>query len=334
MIKKGKKSEDYIDISGIPEAEIASRYLGVSSIPCLIGSPLRPDRNPSFSLFSNNGKEVGFYDHSTKEHGGILYLLTLMWNCSLHEVKRRIINDSISSPVSVRRKSDTKVYIKSSYDLKCRTREWRKHDIDYWESYGITRQWLEYADVYPISHKIVIKDNRSLVFKADRYAYAYVERKEGKVTLKIYQPFNTKGFKWANKHDKSVISLWTKVPEKGNILCICSSLKDALCLWSNTGIPSIAVQGEGYTVSDTAIKELKRRFKKVYILFDNDPPGLEDGRRLSEQTGFINVILPVFEGGKDISDMRKALGKEEFIRIIKPLFKRKRHDKKGTLQQD
>ena len=158
------------------------------------------------------------------------------------------------------------------------------------------------------------------MFGADKYAYAYVEHKEGKVTLKIYQPFNKAGYKWSNKHDNSVISLWTKVPEYGDKICICSSMKDSLCLWANTGIPSLAIQGEGYRMSDTAISELKRRYKQVFICLDNDEPGLKDAQKLSEETGFTNVVLPPFNEGKDISDLYKAKGKDEFLRIIKPLF--------------
>ena len=158
------------------------------------------------------------------------------------------------------------------------------------------------------------------MFGADRYAYAYVEHKEGKVTLKIYQPFNKDGYKWSNKHDTSVISLWTKVPEYGEKICICSSLKDALCLWINTGIPALAIQGEGYKMSDTAISELKRRYKQVFILFDNDEAGLIDGEKLSASTGCTNIVLPKFEGGKDISDAFKILGKEKWLELIIPLF--------------
>ena len=131
---------------------------------------------------------------------------------------------------------------------------------------------------------------------------------------------NKSGHKWINKHDKSVISLWTKVPEKGNKIVICSSLKDALCLWANTGIPSIAVQGEGYSISETAINELKRRFDNIYILFDNDEAGKKDGIKLSEQTGFKNLVLPEFKGGKDVSDLFKTKGKDEFLKILQSLF--------------
>ena len=74
-------------------------------------------------------------------------------------------------------------------------------------------------------------------------------------------------------------------------------------------------------MSNTAINELKRRFNKVYILLDNDAAGLKDGVSLAEATGFINVVLPQFEGGKDISDLYKVKGKDDFLKIILPLFK-------------
>lgn len=327
MISKGEKSEEYIDISHIREADIAAYYLGIKSIPCLIASPLRQDKKPSFSLFSNNGEEVGFIDYSTREHGSIITLLMRLWNCSFIEAKKRIANDmgDFNTNIYIRKNNSiihkTPIRTNSNIDLKCKIREWRDYDIKYWDSYGIPLKWLKYADVYPISHKIVIKDNISYTFGADKYAYAYVEFKEGKTTLKIYQPFNKSGHKWSNRHDKSVISLWTKVPNTGDKVCICSSLKDALCLWANTGIPSLAIQGEGYSISNTAINELKKRFKKVYICLDNDKAGLEDSKILASKTGFINVVLPQFNGGKDISDMYKVLkNKNEFKETILKLF--------------
>ena len=110
--------------------------------------------------------------------------------------------------------------------------------------------------------------------------------------------------------------------KKGDKICICSSLKDALCLWANTGIPSLAIQGEGYRMSDTAINELKKRFNRIYICLDNDEAGLKDAVQLASKTGFINVVLPQFKGGKDISDLYKVLGnKEQFKQTILSLFK-------------
>lgn len=325
-ISPGRPSVSLQDVLNVTtEADIASRYLGVQAIPCVMQSPLRQDNHPSFGVYSPDGVEVNYIDFSTHEGGRIFTLLTRLWNISFEEVCARIYHDfcrtQSASDASIRT-SRAKIRRSgpSNVKMECRVREWQDYDISYWQSFGITLEWLKYAEVYPISHKIVTKGDQRYVFGADKYAYAYVERKEGNVTLKIYQPFNKAGFKWANKHDKSVISLWAKVPEYGRKICICSSLKDALCLWANTGIPALAIQGEGYPMSETAVDELKRRYNKVYILLDNDTAGLKDGVSLAEATGFINLVLPQFEGGKDVSDLYKAKGKNGFLQIILPLF--------------
>ena len=57
----------------------------------------------------------------------------------------------------------------------------------------------------------------------------------------------------------------------------------------------------------------------VYAIYD-DEAGLIDGKKLSESTGFTNIILPEFEGGKDISDLMKCKGKDKFLEIILSLF--------------
>lgn len=319
----------------VSEADLLFHYLGVTEIPCVMSSPLRIDKSPSFSISTMDGHRIQWRDFATRESGHILDLFERLWKLPYQDVIVKIWNDVQNftktnvtvdnTPKKCTIKEITTKERKSK--LECKTREWQSYDIKYWESFGITKEWLQFADVFPISHKIITKGDRKMVFGADKYAYAYVERKENNITLKIYQPFNQKGFKWSNQHDRSIISLWAKLPETGDRVCICSSLKDALCLWANTGIPSIALQGEGYGMSETAISELKRRFKQVFILFDNDEVGIADGKKLAKDTGFLNVVLPYFEGGKDISDMYKVLqNKQLFQDKLLPLFKTQTND--------
>ena len=312
------------------EFEILNYYFMVDELPIVINSPLREDNKPSFGLYTLDDKKVHYYDFSTKDKGGLFDLLMKYWGESYKATLMRVWEDLpnfSNTNVKLNNTTKKKTYqsLKSrNIDLQCKVREWRDYDLDYWASYGISLEWLKYADIYPISHKIVIRDNQRYVFGADKYAYAYVERKEGKVTLKIYQPFNKGGYKWSNRHDRSVISLWTKVPEFGDRICICSSMKDALCLWANTGIPSLAIQGEGYGMSDTAINELKRRYKHIYILLDNDEAGLLDAEKLAQTTGFTNIVLPQFNEGKDVSDLFKSLqDPNKFKNMVLDLFKDK-----------
>ena len=307
------------------EFGILYHYFNVSELPTVIHSPLRQDNRPSFGLYTLDGKRVHYTDLATKDKGGLFDLLMKYWGESYKDMLNHLWKDLpnfSNANVQFNSMKSERTYqyqsLKSrNIDLQCKVREWRDYDIEYWASYGISLEWLKYADIYPISHKIVIRDGQRYVFVADKYAYAYVERKEGKVTLKIYQPYNKGGYKWSNRHDRSVISLWTKVPEYGDRICICSSMKDALCLWANTGIPALAIQGESYGMSNTAISELKRRYKEVFIALDGDKAGVEDSIKLQKETAFKIIDCPLIDKAKDWSDIYYFYGKEALLKEFK-----------------
>ena len=307
------------------EFDILYHYFNVSELPTIIHSPLRQDNRPSFGLYTLDGKRVHYTDLATKDRGGLFDLLMKYWGESYKDMLNHLWKDLpnfSNANVQFNSMKSERTYqyqsLKSrNIDLQCKVREWRDYDIEYWASYGISLEWLKYADIYPISHKIVIRDGQRYVFGADKYAYAYVERKEGKVTLKIYQPYNKGGYKWSNRHDRSVISLWTKVPEYGDKICICSSMKDALCLWANTGIPALAIQGESYGMSNTAISELKRRYKEVFIALDGDKAGVEDSIKLQKETAFKIIDCPLIDKAKDWSDIYYFYGKEALLKEFK-----------------
>ena len=307
------------------EFGILYHYFNVSELPTVIHSPLRQDSRPSFGLYTLDGKRVHYTDLATKDRGGLFDLLMKYWGESYKDMLNHLWKDLpnfSNANVQFNSMKSERTYqyqsLKSrNIDLQCKVREWRDYDIEYWASYGISLEWLKYADIYPISHKIVIRDGQRYVFGADKYAYAYVERKEGKVTLKIYQPYNKGGYKWSNRHDRSVISLWTKVPEYGDRICICSSMKDALCLWANTGIPALAIQGESYGMSNTAISELKRRYKEVFIALDGDKAGVEDSIKLQKETAFKIIDCPLIDKAKDWSDIYYFYGKEVLLKEFK-----------------
>ena len=301
----------------------------INKIPCKISSPFRSDSNPSFGIYMDDNKHIRFKDFGDSScKGSLLDLLCLKWKCSFNQVLAKILEvmqesnsgKGISPSIKPKQiKVLTRKQVNELTKIQVAVRSWQQYDYDYWGSYGITKPWLKYAEIYPISHKIITKEGKKYIFPTDKLAYAYVERKEGKLQMKIYQPLNTKGFKWCSCMDASVISLWTKVPEYGDRIVICSSLKDSLCLSANLHIPAIAPQGEGYNLSDTAVAELKRRYKQVFICYDTDKAGIEDGRKLSKKTGFIQIV-PDLGKCKDISDYFKSLENKEDFKQLETLF--------------
>ncbi len=304
----------------------------ITSIPCRIHSPFRADNNPSFSIYLDDNKHIRFKDFGESEtKGSLLDLLCKKWNCTFNQVFDKILEvmqKQEGSDVEFKMKQIKTLTRKESSELtkiEVKVRPWQKYDEEYWGSYGITKPWLKYVGVLPISHKIITKRDketgktRKYTFPADKLAYVFTEYKEGKLSMKIYQPLNTKGFKWCSCMDASVISLWTKVPQEGDRIVICSSLKDALVLSCQCHIPAIAPQGEGYNISDTAVKELKRRYKKVFICFDTDEAGKKDAKNLSDKTGF-PFIVPDLGTEKDFSDYYKSLTNKEDFKRLETLF--------------
>ena len=302
----------------------------IKRIPCKISSPFRADSNPSFGIYMDDNKHIKFKDFGDRNcKGNLLDLLCMKWNCTFRQVFGKILevmqkqNDSDVTIKPKQIKTLTRREVNEFTKIQVAVRSWKQYDYDYWNSYGISKQWLKYAEVYPISHKIITKKDtdgkeQKYIFSADKYAYVFVERKENKLQLKIYQPYNKK-YKWCSCMDSSVISLWTKVPKKGDRIVICSSLKDSLCLSANLHIPAISPQGEGYNLSDTAVSELKKRYKKIFICYDTDKAGIEDGKKLSQLTGFTQIV-PDLGTEKDLSDYYKSLENKEDFKQLETLF--------------
>ena len=311
----------------IDEPTIIAHYFGVYSYPKVINAPYRNDSHPSLGLTCNRNK-VYFTDFATQEKGGTFNLLMKTWNLSFHETISKVYRDIAqfhTTPVRKKVQINNGSYKASDSKLECKVREWRSYDDAYWNTYGISRKTLIFGDVYPISHIIVTKGNSKSVIPAEKYAYAYVERKDGKVTLKIYQPFSKNGHKWFSKHDGSTWDLWTKLPAKGDRLIITSSRKDALCIIENTNIPSICMQGEGYLPKPQIIDELKKRFNEIYILYDNDfqsevNNGRLDGRKIAECFNLRQIEIPEKYMSKDPSDLVKNHGRDTLKKVISELI--------------
>lgn len=320
MVARGSDSTSIEKVNDLySDFDIAHKYLGITCVPEVINSPLRQDNNPSLGLFINNRtNSLWFKDFGSGEKGSLYDLLARMWNISKDKVYDRILED-MPAPALIR-KHGVKVYRKSAGKVEVRVREWRDYDIAYWDSYGISLPWLKFGEIYPISHIIITKNGHSYPIPAEKYAYVYVERKDGIVSFKIYQPYS-KEYKWMSKHDSSVWDLWTKIPEKGDKLIITSSRKDALAIWSNTGIPALSLQGEGYIPKEHVVQQLKDRYNKVYVLYDDDFQSEENhgrmyGKMIAERFNVTQIEIPEKWESKDPSDVVKNHGREVLKQII------------------
>jgi len=145
--------------------------------------------------------------------------------------------------------------------------------------------------------KGIYKDNNPM------YAYKVYDH------FKIYRPLADKYTKWRNNLASYDIQGYEQLPEKGDLLIITKSLKDVMCLYE-MGYTAISPSSESTFISDKALNQLKRRFKRILICFDRDVSGIKNMRKISLKTGLNGFLVHKKWKAKDISDAVKLNGFE------------------------
>ena len=311
----------------ISERDIFEFYLG--GVPSkTISSPFREDLTPSFSLFySHNHEKILFKDFSTEEVGDCFILVMKLFNFNKVAVDFNLdqfeLNNTsiVSLPVKSKYKKSKLKVLKDKLRVTVTVRNWKIKDKEYWkDKYNLSKEQLEYCNVYPISHYFL----NGYCVKAKELSYAFAEYKDGKQTFKIYQPYADKDDKWKNNNDRSTWELWTQMPDTGETLIITSSRKDAMViksLFNSQEITSCSLQSEGVIPKESVVNELKRRFKNIFVLYDNDfdnekNPGRRAALRLCHQTGFKHIEIPSSYKKKDPSDFIEKYGAKSLKELI------------------
>lgn len=332
-VKKTSLSINREDVS-LSDRDILSRYMGIDKFPCKLQSPLREDDdNPSFSMYEHEGT-IFWKDFGTGESGDAVKLMAKLWRVEYKEALLKIKLDTERNipRISLIRRYNGKIHMTSGSTIKVKVRPWREWDEQYWGSYGISRKFCEWCNVHPISHAFFTKKDAetgkmySFSVPMDKYAYAYFEWKDGKESIKLYQPYS-QTMKWLSKHDLSVWDLWKHAfmwaDKKSNeSVIITSSRKDAMCLWENLGVPAMSLQGEGYLPKPQVMQQVLDKFKNVYIWYDNDfkhkddNPGQDNARKLIDLYPQLkNICIPSQYKCKDPSDLVKGWGVDA-LRLI------------------
>ena len=158
MISSGRPSNyKKMFTDKVSEADVLGFYFGIKSIPCNIISPFRQDSKPSLCFYSPNGKDINYIDFGNpSERGSVMTFFMKLWNLDYNSTIDKIIKEVVvKDKISFKKSNITipKVKVCGKAELKCKVREWEDYDLEYWASYGISLKWLQWAEVYPISHK-------------------------------------------------------------------------------------------------------------------------------------------------------------------------------------
>ena len=312
----------------ISDYDVFNYYVEDLSLNYAFKSPLRADKNPSFSIFFSKKRNRLFYkDFGNGDSGSCIKMLMQLMNLSYHEALTQIVLDfgleskfkvpngfkrSKNKPAKVFDKNHVDNIIKTSNVIQITSRNWTQQDLNYWEQYGVSYLTLLKYNIVPIKYLFINGE----VYGVDRFAYAYSEMKDSEIRYKIYQPFSRYN-KWINNLIEGTLSGWSQLSESGDLLVISSSLKDGMCLHDQGFNDFIAPQTENYIFKPHIVDDLLTRFKEIVVFYDYDEAGLKAAQRMNQLYGF-RYFTTNNEQYKDPSDYYKQF-KDDLWTILQPI---------------
>ena len=310
----------------VSEEEVFSYYLGISiDLENAICSPLRVDNNPTCRFYYTESGVLTFRDYAGHFSGDCFTLVQHLHGCKFTEALEIIAKDfkllqGEAKPRVINVIQEKKIRQKKIINYQIR--EWTKEDLKYWAKYFITKELLQYFEVFPVRH-IWIDTRLHYSHNLSDPAYVYVFNKE--IDFKIYFP---KRPKKAMRFlcNTNCLQGYNKLPKKGNTLIITKSYKDVIALF-NFGIPAVAPQAESQIPTQEQFNDLSKRFKNIYSLYDFDWAGVRSANKMRKVYG----IQPIFltngrfksknYGAKDPTDLLDKIGPQELLKVIQEFKK-------------
>lgn len=310
-------------LSRFSEEQIMEFYLRIPIKKGLFRSPLRRDKEPTCSFYRSGKGDLIFKDFATGQHLNVFGVVQSLFNCDYFEALKIIANDfgivrdkSItrnpgkinSNPIQIKDKEMSKIQIE--------VQDFSELELKWWGKYGIDLNILKKFDVYSCKHLFL---NGQLFAKSQQHCpiFGYYGKKyQGLELWRCYFPKRT-SFRFITNWPSKKIQGYDQLPKQGKLLVITKSMKDVMCLYS-CGITACAPNSETQFVSDSVLEDLKKRFKHIVVLFDNDETGISFMNRLKKKhPDLIYTWIPRHYNAKDISDYYKEYGRKETLNLIK-----------------
>lgn len=307
-------------LSIVPEEEIYKYYLGYDfDIGRCYKSVLRKgDDTPSLNFYYNSRNALCYKDFGHSQ-GNVFEFVKNYFECSYFEALQRINQDfrlglGLSNDGVVERpklvNQITKVPKTTLIQIK--PQAFTDFDEKFWKDFGITLSTLELYNVYSTSHVFINKKLR-FVYTEDNPIYSFIFKDK----VKVYRPLSA--IKWINNATSNILQGIEQLPDNGELLIITKSLKDVM-LFKELGFNAIAPQGESMAFDFKIIEELKTRFKKIIVVYDNDDPGVRFSIKLTSLLNLDYWNIPKEFGEKDPTDFYKRYGREETIKLLNTML--------------
>lgn len=306
-------------LSKFNEETFMTYYLGIPVKKGLFKSPLRGDRVPTCSFFRNKAGELIFKDFSGAFYGNFINVVMYKYQCNYYKALKIIASDFGLIGTSIKK---TPIKVQETFKdsgqavINVEIQDFTEQELKWWNKYGITEKILKKFKVYSCKN-VWLNGNYFAKSAQNNMMFGYYGGIKDKVELwRIYFP-QRKEYRFLSNWNSNKIQGFNQLPKTGNVLVITKAMKDVMTLYS-VGIPAIAPNSETLFISDNVLSNLKERFNRIFVLYDNDLPGISNMNKIKKLHPELNYLwIPRETGAKDISDLHKLLGKKNFNVFLK-----------------
>jgi len=319
----------------VREEDIFARYFMPVEYDVDLRNPWRDDEDPGcrFYIHKHTGR-IRFKDFSHGHNWDCFDVAQIESETENFQETLRVIavdfklisGDSMTPPLSgsQNQANERRVPVRKYIYVEGWNTYYTWDQLRYWERYHVTGRELESMHVYNFKRCTIVEVyedgeevKKPLYSSRDELKFAYYF---GNKEWKIYYPERSKGDVRFIQVDGGLMQGWEYLPSKGDRVIITKSYKDVVCL-RGIGVPAIAPQSENIVVPKGIVTGLEARFDHVYILYDNDLPGLKAAA--NNVIAHPNLIPLVFAGEepKDYSDNVEKHGKTKMRDVMYKMFK-------------
>ncbi len=296
-------------------------YLGIPVKKGLFRSPLREDNSPTCSFYKNAAGDLIFKDFSGHFHGNFISVVMFKYNCSYYMALKIIANDfgivnfpKLKKNPKPIEPSQTVFKDDGPARIQVEIQDFTEEDLAWWQQYGITKKILKKFSVYSCKSVFLNGSYFTGSTKKQRI-YGYYRGKRNDLELwRIYFP-GRHSYKFLSNWKSFMVQGAKQLPESGDLLVITKSLKDCMTLYS-LGINAIAPCSENLFISESQFEKLKKRFKHIVVIYDNDQTGIHNMQKIRKQFPVKCFWIPRIYKAKDISDFYKKYGREKTLDLI------------------
>lgn len=277
------------------------------------------DDTPSMSIYiDKNTKTYKFKDFSTGIGGSAINMVMELRGLSFNKAATTIVNDynnyKLNNPDEVINFKEQAKYKVTDYSI----RKWNTNDRDFWTDFYIDTDFLNEYMIKPFSYYTMTKKDESVVKEINikgEYIYGYFT-KSGEL-YKIYQPKNKE-----RKYIKVKAYIQGSEQLQGHeTLFIQSGIKDIGAMKSlRLKIDYLAPDSENVMIKPDVMKKLKREYKKIFVMFDNDEAGIKAMKKYREA---YNVDCILLTTAKDAAESIKAKGPRDIRQRVISLIELK-----------